>query len=490
MLDRLLRNQVVDKYKIMDVVGEGRFSKVKRAVNVETKAEVAVKIVDRKQLVADDMETELARELASMKRISSRHVVALLDEIYTPEKVYIFMELMKGGKLFDRIASDGKLKEAVARKYFKHLITGLEACHRLNICHRDLKPENLLLDENDNLKLSDFGFSCCTTSKGGEASLSVAYGTLSYMAPEMFLVTEGKLEKYCGKKCDIWSCGVILYVMLTGCLPWMSHDEETRKKLIRDGKFSIPPDITTEARELISGLLTTDGTKRPSLDEIKAHPWMAITSTTTNPQDRTEQSMPTEGTVSSSRYKVVPTESVESAPRTDSSRTISSSVETSQASTKDSRVSRPAKEESKICEQDYVNPLLHRSAMLSLDTNPMVHGNQIEPYKKMKAHFMTSLPLMDLVEQIDEVLTTLELSHQHIENWKIRIDVEAPVGKCSLLIQFIPAGSINLVHISRILGDFDQCDYLSSKIVDACRDIILNINEPEPMKESLLSVES
>eukprot|EP00002_Diphylleia_rotans_P013359 TRINITY_DN2610_c0_g2_i2.p1 TRINITY_DN2610_c0_g2~~TRINITY_DN2610_c0_g2_i2.p1 ORF type:complete len:246 (+),score=53.37 TRINITY_DN2610_c0_g2_i2:424-1161(+) len=211
-----VHSETVENYKVLEVIGEGHYSKVKRAVNIQTKEEVAIKVIERKQLRLDDMERELAREIVSLKKIHSEHVIRLIDVKYSTDRVYVIFELMKGGTLQSRIEEHGKLPEPVARNLFRQLIAGIEKCHSLNICHRDLKPENILLDEKGRLKISDFGFSCMAKSPQDIENLEVAYGTLSFMSPEMFLVSDKVIRGYNGKTSDLWSCGIILYSMVAG----------------------------------------------------------------------------------------------------------------------------------------------------------------------------------------------------------------------------------------------------------------------------------
>jgi len=177
--------------------------------------------------------------------------------------------------LFDKIANEGKLPEDKARFYFKQLVEGLEHCHNNGVCHRDLKPENLLLDTDGNLKISDFGFSTLNIGDAdGDGNtraelLHTTCGTPNYVAPEVL----GK-DGYDGKKADVWSIGVILYVLLAGYLPF---DENTMAALfqkIKNADFEYPDWFSSEARDLLSKILIPDPAHRAKLSDLKNHPWM------------------------------------------------------------------------------------------------------------------------------------------------------------------------------------------------------------------------
>lgn len=217
------------------------FFRVKYAINIETHEKVAIKILDKEKIQARNMGAQIKKEITIMKMVNHHHVVSVKDVFATTTKIFIVLEFVGGGELFDKIANEGKLSEEVARYYFRQLITGLEHCHSQNICHRDLKPENLLLDSDGNLKISDFGFSTLNIGDAdGNGSnraelLHTTCGTPNYVAPEVL----GR-DGYDGKKADVWSIGVILYVLLAGYLPF---DENTMAALfhkIRNSEYQFP----------------------------------------------------------------------------------------------------------------------------------------------------------------------------------------------------------------------------------------------------------
>lgn len=149
----------VGKYTLYETIGEGAFGKVKIGVNKETGKHVAVKIMDKKEIREQDLSAQVRREIYIMRSLTHKHIVRMNEVLTSTTKLYIVMELVTGGELFDRLYKHGRVDEALARRYFQQLVDGVDFCHKSGVAHRDLKPENLLLDEEGNIKLTDFGFS-------------------------------------------------------------------------------------------------------------------------------------------------------------------------------------------------------------------------------------------------------------------------------------------------------------------------------------------
>lgn len=264
----------VGKYDLYGTLGEGAFGKVKYAINTETNEAVAIKILDKERIQTRNMGPQIKKEISIMKMINHHYVVAVKDVFATNAKIFIVLEFIGGGELFDKISNEGKVSEDKARFYFGQLLEGLEHCHNSGICHRDLKPENLLLDVDGNLKISDFGFSTLNIGDAdgdGNARAELLHttcGTPNYVAPEVL----GK-DGYDGKKADIWSMGVILYVMLAGYLPF---DEGTMVALfakIKKADYTFPDWFSPEAKDMLKRILVTDPSQRYKLSDIKNHPW-------------------------------------------------------------------------------------------------------------------------------------------------------------------------------------------------------------------------
>jgi carbon catabolite-derepressing protein kinase len=184
--------------------------------------------------------------------------------ITTPSEIIMVLEYA-GGELFDYIVKHGKMPEDSARRFFQQIICAVEYCHRHKIVHRDLKPENLLLDEHLNVKIADFGLSNIMTDGN---FLKTSCGSPNYAAPE---VISGKL--YAGPEVDVWSCGVILYVLLCGRLPFDDEYIPSLFKKIQSGTFTIPSYLSSDARNLVKDMLQVNPVKRLSVHDIRQHPW-------------------------------------------------------------------------------------------------------------------------------------------------------------------------------------------------------------------------
>eukprot|EP00168_Porphyra_purpurea_P021243 TRINITY_DN936_c0_g1_i5.p1 TRINITY_DN936_c0_g1~~TRINITY_DN936_c0_g1_i5.p1 ORF type:complete len:349 (+),score=125.03 TRINITY_DN936_c0_g1_i5:134-1048(+) len=210
-----------------------------------------------------------------MKALNHQNIVNLREVLASKSKLYIVMDLVRGGELFDTIERQGELDEALARKYFQQLVDGIHYCHRRGVCHRDLKPENLLVDEDGALKITDFGVSSMRGGAGGGASdlLYTACGTPYYCAPE---IISGAEEGYSGVKIDAWSCGIILYLLVTGELPFLHDDMPRLYELINGCKVPYPPWMGGDVKDLISRLLVKDPARRYALEDVKKHVWFLV----------------------------------------------------------------------------------------------------------------------------------------------------------------------------------------------------------------------
>uniref|UniRef100_A0A2N9GJ31 non-specific serine/threonine protein kinase n=1 Tax=Fagus sylvatica TaxID=28930 RepID=A0A2N9GJ31_FAGSY len=205
----------VGKYELGRTLGEGNFAKVKFARNVDTGENVAIKILDKEKVLKHKMIGQIKREISTMKLIRHPNVIRMHEVMASKTKIYIVLEFVTGGELFDKIASKGRLKEDEGRKYFQQLINAVDYCHSRGVFHRDLKPENLLLDANGVLKVSDFGLSALPQQVREDGLLHTTCGTPNYVAPEVI-----NNKGYDGAKADLWSCGVILFVLMAGFLPF------------------------------------------------------------------------------------------------------------------------------------------------------------------------------------------------------------------------------------------------------------------------------
>lgn len=203
-----------------------------------------------------------------MKLIKHPNVLKLFEVMASKTKIYIVLEFVDGGELFDKIAKHGRLKEEEARTYFQQLINAVDYCHSRGVFHRDLKPENLLLDSYGYLKVSDFGLSAISQQVRGDGLLHTACGTPNYVAPEV-LTSKG----YDGTSSDVWSCGVILFVLMAGYLPFDEPNLMALYKKICKAEFGCPPWFSSGAKKLIKRILDPNPLTRITISEILQDEW-------------------------------------------------------------------------------------------------------------------------------------------------------------------------------------------------------------------------
>lgn len=256
--------QRIGAYHIIKTLGEGSFGKVKLATHRITNQQVALKIIARKKLISRDMAGRVEREIEYLQLLRHPHIIKLYTVIKTQMEIIMVLEYA-GGELFDYIVQNGKMKEDEARRFFQQIICAVEYCHRHKIVHRDLKPENLLLDENLNVKIADFGLSNIMTDGN---FLKTSCGSPNYAAPE---VINGKL--YAGPEVDVWSCGVILYVLLVGRLPFDDEHIPSLFAKIAKGQYVVPNYMSSGAAALIKKMLAVNPVHRATIEEIRMDPW-------------------------------------------------------------------------------------------------------------------------------------------------------------------------------------------------------------------------
>ncbi|CAK9193583.1 unnamed protein product [Sphagnum troendelagicum] len=254
-------------YRLGKTMGFGAFSKVKSATHSLTGKKVAIKIMNRHKM--KDMEEKVRRELKVMQVVMHPHIVRLYEIIETHSDIYVVMEYVESGDLFDYIVLNGRLPEEEARHFFQQIIAGVEYCHRNRVVHRDLKPENLLLDaKRRSVKIADFGLS--NIMHDGQF-LKTSCGSPNYAAPEVI-----QRRYYAGPEVDVWSCGVILYAMLCGILPFDDENISSLYQKITDGIYTLPCHLSMQARDLITRILKADPLHRITIPEIQGHPWFRV----------------------------------------------------------------------------------------------------------------------------------------------------------------------------------------------------------------------
>lgn len=312
---------IISNYEIGKQIGSGAFGTVNIGEDRTTGEKVAVKCISKSRIQRSNMGAQVKKEITTMKKLDHPSIVSIKEVLMSNSHLYLILEYAGGGELFTKIARQGKLSEKVAKRYFKQIMEGVRFCHNLYICHRDIKPENILLDDEDNVKIADFGFASIMEpevdseqlANNGRAGLSyidenseesgtiqplrdfvpdaasppepkankfrnlssklmqkmsTMCGTTQYMAPEIV-----NRDSYRGDKADIWSCGVVLFVLLSGFLPFDSNDPGIVVQKIKGGRFDIPSFISDLARDVISKLLTPNPLVRPGARTILDHEW-------------------------------------------------------------------------------------------------------------------------------------------------------------------------------------------------------------------------
>ncbi|GMM32754.1 AMP-activated serine/threonine-protein kinase catalytic subunit [Saccharomycopsis crataegensis] len=264
ILQQMNPHNRIGRYQIIKTLGEGSFGKVKLAFHLTSGQRVALKIINRKTLAKSDMQGRIEREISYLRLLRHPHIIKLYDVIKSKDEIIMVIEFA-GKELFDYIVQKGRMPENEARRFFVQIICAVQYCHRHKIVHRDLKPENLLLDGDLNIKIADFGLSNLMTDGN---FLKTSCGSPNYAAPE---VISGKL--YAGSEVDVWSCGVILYVMLCGRLPFDDDFIPALFKKISSGIFTIPSFLSPGAKEIIQKMLIVDPLNRITIDEVMETEW-------------------------------------------------------------------------------------------------------------------------------------------------------------------------------------------------------------------------
>lgn len=259
--------KIAGLYDLEETLGRGHFAVVKLARHVFTGEKVAVKVIDKSKL--DDVSrAHLFQEVRCMKLVQHPNVVRLYEVIDTQTKLYLILELGDGGDLYDYIMKhDGGLGEEVAREYFRQIVRAISYCHRLHVVHRDLKPENVVFFERLGMvKLTDFGFS--NRFNPGQ-KLETSCGSLAYSAPEILLG-----DSYDAPAVDVWSLGVILYMLVCGQAPFQEANDSETLTMIMDCKYTIPVHVSEGCKRLIARMLIREPEKRATLEEIAMDPWL------------------------------------------------------------------------------------------------------------------------------------------------------------------------------------------------------------------------
>ncbi|CAK71371.1 unnamed protein product (macronuclear) [Paramecium tetraurelia] len=256
----------IGNYLIGKTIGQGTFSKVCQAINQVIGHEAAVKVLEKKCINQEGDVERVKREIQILKVLHHPQIVKLYEVIETENHIYLFMEYANGGELFDYIDRVKQVTEYEACKFLHQIISGLEYMHSLKIIHRDLKPENLLLTSDRDILIADFGLSNLQKDL-----LKTCCGSTCYAAPEMI---QG--EPYDGQMTDVWSCGIILFAMICGYLPFDDLNTQNLYQKITNAEFTFPKHISMDAKDLLRRILVVDPQKRYSIQQIKRHKWWQL----------------------------------------------------------------------------------------------------------------------------------------------------------------------------------------------------------------------
>ncbi|CAK9013029.1 Serine/threonine protein kinase OSK1 (OsK1) (SUCROSE NON-FERMENTING-1 related protein kinase 1A) (SNF1-related kinase 1A) (SnRK1A) [Durusdinium trenchii] len=284
------KTKSVGHYLIGDTLGEGTFGKVKRGTHTLTGETVAIKILEKSKIKSEADLTRVTREIKILKKTRHDNCIRLLEVIDTPRQIFLMMEFLEGGEVFDYIVKNQRLAEPEASQFFKQILDGVSYLHKINVIHRDLKPENLLMQRLPNgehqIKVADFGLS---NTNENDVLLKTACGSPCYAAPEMIA---GK--QYDGTKSDIWSLGVVLFALVCGFLPFEDDDTPTLYRKILHADYRCPSFVSRGAQDLLARILNTNPATRYTIEEVLAHPWMkrhlALSDKSQNQSSRSVQS--------------------------------------------------------------------------------------------------------------------------------------------------------------------------------------------------------
>lgn len=269
-MDDIIENGIIPskigRYSLRGTIGTGSFSVVKLAVDENTNESFACKIIPRTRIAKPRQQARFELEIRILQQMKHPNIVQLIDILKDNSNYYVIMEFCSNGELFQYIVDHRFLSENEAKSFLKQLISSLLYVHSNGAVHRDLKPENLLLDDFGQLKLSDFGFSRFANNN----IVTTPCGSPCYASPECI---SGK--PYDGKKSDIWSCGVILYAMLTGQLPWTKKNQRELFKQIQAGDFTIPIYLSHDCQDLLRRMMAHEPNDRPTAQEVYNHKWLS-----------------------------------------------------------------------------------------------------------------------------------------------------------------------------------------------------------------------
>ena len=284
----------INQYRIKEIIGEGMFGKVKLAIHLITNEKVAIKIFDKGKIKSNKEKQYIEREISILKKLNHYNIIKLYNIIEDENYIYLIQEYISDKELLNFIQTSEDLSEKDICRLYQQIISGIEYCHEMGIAHRDLKLQNILLNYKKDIKIIDFGLSN-NYDKDMDELLHSSCGSPIYAAPEMI-----KGIEYRGLNTDIWSSGIILYLMLCKCFPFNDKNNSKLYQKILAGKFNIPNNLSNDAKDIIIKLLKVNPQERIKLNDIKNHPWFNLINKSKNyckGIDNTKIIMPMDGEI-------------------------------------------------------------------------------------------------------------------------------------------------------------------------------------------------
>lgn len=251
-------------FEIGKPLGRGKFGSVYLAREKQTKYIVAIKVLQKSQLLKAGVEHQLRREIEIQSHLRHKHILRMFGYFYDAKRIYLILEYSPGGELYKRLMDKGRFSDKTSARYISDLARALNYCHEKHVIHRDIKPENLLVGAHGEVKIADFGWSVHAPS----SRRTTLCGTLDYLPPEMI---DG--NKY-DHMVDVWSLGVLLYEFLVGSPPFEAEGHSATYRRIQKVDLQFPPGVAPDAQDLIRRLLRKEPSKRLPLDQIPSHPWV------------------------------------------------------------------------------------------------------------------------------------------------------------------------------------------------------------------------
>lgn len=426
----------MQRYELGRLLGQGTFGKVYYARSTMTNQSVAIKMVSKDKVLKSGQTEQIKREISVMRCVKHPNVIQLYEVMATKTKIYFVIEYAKGGELFDKVAK-GKLKEDVAHKYFQQLVNAIDFCHSRGVYHRDIKPENLLLDENENLKVSDFGLSTLSEFKGQDGLLHTPCGTPAYVAPEII-----KRKGYDGAKADTWSCGVVLFVLLAGYHPFHDSNLIMMYRKISRADYRFPSWFTPEVRRLLAKVLDPNPDTRIPLAKIKEFAWFKK-----GPSSRDKKSEWMNKSVSTSGTKPC--------DQTNESDNIAAEATTQE-------LSRPRS--------------INAFDIISRSKGFDLSGFFEDIFKKREARFSSRQPASVIVSKVEEMASNLRLKIKKRGAGLLKLEglKEGRKGTLSIEVEvFQAAPCFHLVEMKKVNGDtLEYQSLMEGKIRPALKDIV------------------